>query len=60
MDNGLQDTDQKNVFQVEANGLIRRNEQAERREKVLEKKKGNYVDPMEDVQYMPNQRYNAY
>ena len=58
MDNGVQDTNQKNVYNIGKDGKIRRDLRFENIEKIIEEKDQLNIDPLEDVQYMPNQRYN--
>ena len=58
MDSGIQDTSQKRVFIANNNGKMKRDYSYEFIEKVIEKKDQSYIDPREDVNYMPNSKYN--
>ncbi len=54
MDNGVQDTSQKNVFCIGKDGKIRRDKRFEQIEKHIEEKDQLNIDPLEDINYMPN------
>ena len=58
MDKGIQDTDAKNVYRIYDDNKAKRDFIFEEKEKNYEKHQKNNYDPLEDIQYMPNKRYN--
>lgn len=59
MDNGMLDTEKKQVYVLDKKGQPRRDLKIEETEKILSKKNDLGYDQLEDIAYMPNERYGV-
>jgi hypothetical protein len=59
MENGEIDINQKQLYVVDKDGVPGRDRRIEKIEKFLDEKEGKDVDHLEDLNYMPNKKYNA-
>lgn len=58
MEDGQYDIDSKQVYVIDDDGVPKRDIRIENNEKILDVKKGINVDNIENINYMPNSKYN--
>jgi len=58
MEDGNYDIDSKQVYVIGDDGVPKRDTRVENNEKILDLKKGAHIDNIENVNYMPNPKYN--
>lgn len=59
MEDGNYDLESKQVYVIGDDGIPKRDTRVENNEKILDYKKGANIDNIENVNYMPNPKYNA-
>jgi hypothetical protein len=58
IDDGNYDFESKQVYVINGNGVPKRDIRIEKNEKIIDIKKGEIADNIENINYMPNSKYN--